>query len=119
MNDYSQIRKLINTADAIIIGAGAGLSTSAGIDYGSDNFKKKFPEKIKKYHMTDMYTSSFYEFATEEERWSYWAKHINYIYNPVLLRIKYLKSKEHSLRFNVLLAVIINYMTIQIQSEKC
>lgn len=81
MPDYSKIKELINDADAILIGAGAGLSTSAGIDYGSASFKKNFPELVTKYGMTDMYTSSFYEFNTEEERWSYWAKHINCIYN--------------------------------------
>ena len=77
-NNYLKIKELIDNADAIIIGAGAGLSSSAGIDYSKESFKKNFPELIKKYGMTDMYTSSFYEFETEEERWSYWAKHINY-----------------------------------------
>lgn len=81
MIDYSKIKNLIKQADAIIIGAGAGLSTSAGIDYGEENFKDNFPELVKKYGMSDMYTSSFYHFNTEEERWSYWAKHINYLYN--------------------------------------
>lgn len=81
MIDYLKIKDMINRADAIIIGAGAGLSTSAGIDYGSKDFKKNFPELVLKYHMTDMYTSSFYQFQTEEERWSYWAKHINHLYN--------------------------------------
>lgn len=81
MTNYLEIKKLINNSDAILIGAGAGLSTSAGINYGEKNFKKNFSELVKKYKMTDMYTSSFYNFKTEEERWSYWAKHINYLYN--------------------------------------
>lgn len=81
MTDYSKIKELIQDTDAIIIGAGAGLSTSAGINYGEKDFTKLFPELVEKYHMTDMSTSSFYEFKTEEERWSYWAKHINYLYN--------------------------------------
>lgn len=81
MTNYLEIKKLINNSDAILIGAGAGLSTSAGINYGEKNFKENFPELVKKYKMTDMYTSSFYNFKTEEERWSYWAKHINYLYN--------------------------------------
>ena len=79
MTNYLEIKKLINNSDAILIGAGAGLSTSAGINYGEKNFKENFPELVKKYKMTDMYTSSFYNFKTEEERWSYWAKHINYL----------------------------------------
>ena len=78
--NYLKIKKLIGNSDAILIGAGAGLSSSAGIDYSKEKFKKKFPELVSAYGMTDMYTSSFYEFNTEEERWSYWAKHINYSY---------------------------------------
>lgn len=76
--NYLKIKKLIQNADAIVIGAGAGLSSSAGINYSEENFKKNFPELVSTYGMTDMYTSSFYEFDTEEERWSYWAKHIYY-----------------------------------------
>ena len=78
--NYLKIKKLIDEADAILIGAGAGLSSSAGIDYSKESFKKFFPELVKAYNMTDMYSSSFYNFKTEEERWSYWAKHINYSY---------------------------------------
>lgn len=76
--NYLKIKELIKSADAILIGAGAGLSSSAGIDYSIESFKRNFPELVNAYDMTDMYTSSFYEFDTEEERWSYWAKHINY-----------------------------------------
>jgi NAD-dependent SIR2 family protein deacetylase len=76
---YLEIKEKIKDADAIIIGAGAGLSTAAGVNYGTKNFSKLFPELVKTYGFTDMYTSSFYNFDTEEERWSYWAKHINYL----------------------------------------
>jgi NAD-dependent SIR2 family protein deacetylase len=76
---YSQIKEKIKEAEVIIIGAGAGLSTAAGVNYGTANFSKLFPELVKTYGFTDMYTSSFYNFASEEERWSYWAKHINYL----------------------------------------
>lgn len=72
------ILKLINEADAIIIGAGAGLSTAAGIDYGGDSFKREFKDWIIKYHFTDLYSSSFYDFKTQEEYWAYWAKHIDF-----------------------------------------
>ncbi|MDO5556937.1 MAG: Sir2 family NAD-dependent protein deacetylase [Clostridia bacterium] len=78
IKNYLKAKEIINYADAILIGAGAGLSSSAGIDYSKETFKKNFPELVKTYGMTDMYTSSFYDFKTEEERWSYWAKHINY-----------------------------------------
>ena len=74
----NDIKKLIEQADCILIGAGAGLSTSAGIDYAGDEFKKEFAPFIKKYGFTDLYTASFYEFETEEEKWAYFAKHIKF-----------------------------------------
>ncbi len=69
-------KNLIEKADYILIGAGAGLSTSAGLEYSGKRFEENFKEFIIKYHFTDMYTSSFYNFETEEEKWAYWAKHI-------------------------------------------
>jgi NAD-dependent SIR2 family protein deacetylase len=76
---YLTIKEKIKEADAIVIGAGAGLSTAAGVNYGTLNFKENFPELVKEYGFSDMYSSSFYEFNSEEERWSYWAKHISYL----------------------------------------
>lgn len=72
----SDILKIINEADSILIGAGSGLSTAAGIDYAGIRFKIEFKEFIDKYGFTDLYTSSFYDFDTQEEYWAYWAKHI-------------------------------------------
>lgn len=74
----NDIKKLIEKADCILIGAGAGLSTSAGINYAGEEFKKEFAPFIKKYGFTDLYTASFYEFETEEEKWAYFAKHIKF-----------------------------------------
>ena len=74
----NDIKKLIEQADCILIGAGAGLSTSAGINYAGEGFKKEFAPFIKKYGFTDLYTASFYEFETEEEKWAYFAKHIKF-----------------------------------------
>ncbi len=65
-------------ADAIVIGAGAGLSAAAGLDYSGPQFKKDFADYIAKYGFPDLYSSSFHEFPTEEERWTRWARHINY-----------------------------------------
>ncbi len=65
-----KLRNLIETSDHIIIGAGAGLSTAAGIEYGGERFKKHFADFIKKYDFTDMYTSGFYPFKSEEEKWA-------------------------------------------------
>ena len=74
----NDIKKLIEQADCILIGAGAGLSTSAGINYAGEEFKKEFAPFIKKYGFTDLYTASFYEFETDEEKWAYFAKHIKF-----------------------------------------
>ncbi len=70
-------KKAIDNANYILIGAGAGLSTAAGIEYTGDRFKNNFKEFIAKYSMKDMYTSGFYPFKTPEEKWAYWAKHID------------------------------------------
>lgn len=70
--------ELIQNADAVIIGAGAGASTAAGLCYGGKRFTDNFAEFIEKYgsqHMTDMYAAGFYPFPTEEAKWGYWSKH--------------------------------------------
>lgn len=69
---------LLRGGDAVIIGAGAGLSTAAGLNYGGRRFTDNFGEFIEKYgsaYMTDMYSAGFYPFPTEEEKWGYWSKH--------------------------------------------
>ncbi len=66
----------IDEADYIVIGAGAGLSTAAGIDYGGERHERYFKDFIEEYGFTDMYSSSFYQFQTPEELWAYWARHI-------------------------------------------
>lgn len=71
-----EARQLIANADHILIGAGSGLSTAAGLDYAGDDFQREFKPWIEKYGIKDLYSSSFYPFETEEERWAYWAKHI-------------------------------------------
>lgn len=65
---------------------GAGLSTSAGIEYFGKRFEDNFAEFIEKYHFTDIYSSGFYDFETEE-KWAYWAKHmyINCIGNKSII----------------------------------
>ena len=66
----------IKNADYILIGAGAGFSTAAGIDYAGERFERYFGDFIEKYHFTDMYSSGFYPFKTSEEKWAYWFRHI-------------------------------------------
>ena len=72
----SFVRQAVQEADHIIIGAGSGLTTAAGIDYAGDDFRREFAPWIERYGFTDLYTSSFYPFETPEEYWAYWAKHI-------------------------------------------
>lgn len=74
-----QIKKaaeILNEADYILIGAGAGLSAAAGLTYSGKRFTDNFPEFIEKYGMTDMYSGGFYPFPGEEARWGYWSKHV-------------------------------------------
>lgn len=75
-NRISLLQKQLAEADYILIGAGAGLSSAAGIDYAGADFRREFSEWIERYGITDLYSSSFYPFKTEEERWACWAKHI-------------------------------------------
>lgn len=72
----AHVGRLIADADYILIGAGAGLSAAAGLDYAGKEFEREFQPWIDRYGITDLYSSSFYPFKTEEERWAYWAKHI-------------------------------------------
>lgn len=78
-NYLEQIEKLkteIETADAILIGAGAGLSTSAGFAYDGERFKQYFSDFEAKYGFHDMYSGGFYPYATLEEYWAWWSRHI-------------------------------------------
>lgn len=70
------LRQAIKEADRIIIGAGSGLSTAAGLDYAGENFRREFAPWIERYGITDLYSSSFHHFETPEEYWACWAKHI-------------------------------------------
>lgn len=74
-----QIERLkaeLETADAVIIGAGAGLSTAAGFTYSGRRFEENFPDFIKKYGFQDMYSAGFYPFGSAEEHWAYWSRYI-------------------------------------------
>lgn len=71
-----QAAAAIRQADFILIGAGAGLSTAAGLRYDGESFEREFRPWIERYGITDLYSSSFYPWPSEEEKWAYWAKHI-------------------------------------------
>ena len=65
-------------ADAVVIGAGSGLSASAGFTYGGERFFKYFGDFAEKYGIRDMYSGGFYPYKTLEEYWAWWSRHIYY-----------------------------------------
>ena len=72
----SRLQQEFKTADAVMIGAGAGLSTSAGFTYSGERFQKYFVDFIAKYGFRDMYSGGFYPFDSLEEHWAYWSRYI-------------------------------------------
>lgn len=70
------LRQALDEADAVIIGAGAGLSTSAGFVYDGERFEKYFSDFVAKYGFHDMYSGGFYPYSTPEEYWAYWSRYI-------------------------------------------
>lgn len=66
----------IENADAIVIGAGAGMSAAAGFSYSGERFEKYFSDFHKKYGFSDMYSGGFYPYETLEEYWAWWSRHI-------------------------------------------
>ena len=75
-DSIQRLRKAIDEADAIVIGAGAGLSTSAGFTYSGERFEKYFSDFGEKYGFEDMYAGGFYPYETPEEMWAYWSRYI-------------------------------------------
>ena len=73
-----QLKQALETADAVLIGAGSGLSTSAGLTYSGERFERYFSDFHQKYGITDIYSGGFYPFDTLEEYWAWWSRHIFY-----------------------------------------
>ena len=99
--EIEKLHKTLREADAVVVGAGAGLSTAAGFTYSGERFQQHFADFINKYGFTDMYSAGFYPFPTEEEKWAYWSRHIYYnryvpapkpVYDNLL---KLLKDKDY------------------------
>ncbi len=101
VEDIEKSKALLADAEVVLIGAGAGLSTAAGLYYGGKRFTDNFSDYIEKYKLTDMYSSAFYAFPTLEEKWGYFSRHIKlnrydfepeHVY-PELLRL--VKDKDY------------------------
>ena len=71
-----RLKAALQDCDAVVIGAGAGLSTAAGFTYTGERFEKYFSDFAAKYGIKDMYSGGFYPFATPEEHWAYWSRYI-------------------------------------------
>ena len=71
-----RLKKALDQADAVVIGAGAGLSTSAGFTYSGTRFEQYFSDFAAKYGFSDMYTGGFFPYPTKEEFWAYWSRYI-------------------------------------------
>ena len=84
-DNIKKLKKALGVCDAVVIGAGAGLSTSAGLTYSCERFEKYFFDFKEKFGITDMYSGGFYPFPNEETLWAWWARHIyfnRYIDSP-------------------------------------
>lgn len=75
-DNLKRLKESLETADAVVIGAGAGLSTAAGFVYNGDRFQRYFSDFQAKYGFSDMYSAGFYPFPSPEEYWAYWSRYI-------------------------------------------
>lgn len=77
-DSIDRFKSAIQDADAVLIGAGAGLSTAAGLTYSGKRFDEYFSDFKEKFGITDMYSGGFYPYDTLEEYWAWWSRHIYY-----------------------------------------
>lgn len=71
LDKLSRLKAVLNDADAIIIGAGSGLSAAAGFTYSGERFDRYFHDFAEKYHIRDIYSGGFYPFVSLEEYWAW------------------------------------------------
>ena len=74
--EITKLREILDSAECVVVGAGAGLSASAGFSYSGGRFKKYFSDFEAKYHFHDMYSGGFADFSSLEENWAYWSRFI-------------------------------------------
>ncbi len=99
--EIKEVKNQLQSADAVVIGAGSGLSTSAGFTYSGERFKKYFSDFSKKYGFCDMYSGGFTDFEGLEEYWAYWSRYIfinRYMKAPFLVYeelLNLVQNKDH------------------------
>lgn len=82
----AKLREILDSAECVVIGAGAGLSASAGFSYSGGRFRKYFSDFEARYHFHDMYSGGFADFSSLEENWAYWSRFIyinRYMHAPL------------------------------------
>lgn len=100
-DNIERLKREISSADAILIGAGAGMSTAAGLTYSGERFMKYFSDFHEKYGITDIYSGGFYPFECPEEFWAWWSRHIYYnrygveVGKPYLDLLELVKDKNY------------------------
>lgn len=96
-DNIKKLKATLDSADSIVVGAGAGLSTAAGFTYSGELFDRYFHDFKEKYGITDMYSGGFYPYQSLEEYWAWWSRHICYnrytkapkpVYNELLSLVK-------------------------------
>ena len=75
-DELDALRQKLAEADAVLIGAGAGLSAAAGFAYSGERFRRYFGDFAAQYHFADMYAGGFYPYGSLEEYWAYWSRYI-------------------------------------------
>ncbi len=73
MEKIKRLNELISDAEAVVVGAGAGLSSAAGFEYGGNTFFENFGYMHELYGYNDMYSAGFHTFETSEEKWGFWS----------------------------------------------
>ena len=100
-DNIERVKEFLNTADAVLVGIGAGMSTAAGFSYSGERFHKYFDDFHKKYGIIDMYSGGFYSFESMEEYWAWWSRHIYYnrydvpVGKPYVHLMKLLQDKNY------------------------
>lgn len=74
----TKLKDILDKAEAVLIGAGSGLSSSAGLTYSGERFYRYFSDFNAKYGISDMYSGGFYPFESSKEYWAWWSRHIYY-----------------------------------------